>query len=155
MRQLLRQSALSQSPGEPHSLRNSSWIVRSAGLLASNGRPAYPAMRVAAAARSLDLSRHRSCSVDAIRPLSFFQLILTMEQYQKETLQAEFPSVADRVYTLSEMVGLHRDIADPISKGPQAFLATVDEITQLLHLGLDQIGALVTTRSPAARPSLK
>lgn len=125
-------------------LPGSSWIVRSAGAWASNGKPAYPAMRVAAAARGLDLSQHRSCSIDTIRPLSFFNLILTMEQSQKEALRAEFSPMAERIYTLGEMAGFYYDVADPIGKDASAFLLTVDEIIRLLCLGLEQIEAWMT-----------
>lgn len=121
------------------------WIIESAGTWATKGRPAHAQMSLAGAEVGLDLGHHRSRNVEDL-PLSIYDLILTMEQSQKEALQIEFPAARAAVYQLTEMVGLRYDIADPIGGSIEDFRQTVAELKRLLKFGLPQITKLVTQR---------
>jgi hypothetical protein len=57
----------------------------------------------------------------------------------KEALQAEFPDLADRVYLLSEMVGLVQDVEDPIGGPLDEFRIAADEIDRYLTRGFEKI----------------
>lgn len=125
----------------------SPWIVRSAGTWAHSGYPAYHRMIDAAKEIGLDLTRHRSCKVEDVQPLSIFKLILTMEQGQKESLQIEYPDIADRIHLLPEMIDMSYDVADPIGKSIDHFRETIQEIDGILFHGLNRIARLSSGRS--------
>ena len=122
---------------------NQMWHVESAGTWASNGRPAHPDMRKVAAEVGLNLSSHSARNVDSV-PLGQFGLILTMEQSHKEALQIEFPAVRNRVYLLSEMLGITYDVPDPIGGPLDDYRATVRELDRLFKISLPRIVQLAT-----------
>lgn len=122
-------------------LQAGEWRIESAGTWASYGEPAAGRGQLALQAYGIDLSDHRSRPVTA-ELLAGFNLILTMERGHKEALRAEFPSLARRVYLLSEMIGQFFDIHDPIG-GPQVdFDDTARELNMLLSRGFDKISRL-------------
>lgn len=125
----------------------SSWIVRSAGTWATTGRSAYGKMMMVAKEKQIDLSRHRSSRIDDILPLSIFKLVLTMEIGQKEALRSEFPEIADRIYTLSEMTGFEYDIDDPVGKPSTEHRETLLEIEQVIADGFGRIVELASSGS--------
>jgi len=119
------------------------WSVASAGTWARPGRPAHPLTQAATGQiYGLDLSAHRSQSIDDLS-LPDFHLVLAMAQGHKEAIQIEFPAVADRVYLLSEMVGLTFDIGDPVQGDLEVHLATLRQIDSLLEKGMSKIYQLV------------
>jgi protein-tyrosine phosphatase len=85
-----------------------------------------------AQARGLSLAAHRSRPVTA-QLLRQFPLIVTMEQGQKEALQAEFSEIAGRVYRLSELVGGVHDVRDPVGGDRAQFEAVAQELAALLE----------------------
>jgi len=95
-------------------------------------------MCIAAEESGLDLYQHQARNVDSI-PLEQYNLILTMEQSHKEALQIEFPSIRNRVFLLSEMLGVTYDIPDPIGGPLDDYRATVRELKRLLQLSLPRI----------------
>ncbi len=117
------------------------WVVESAGTWALVGEPAAQKSQQVLAERGLDASDHRARSV-SLELLNSFNLILTMENGQKEALQFEFPSISERVYTLSEMVGDDFDIRDPIGGPLIDFQATADELERILKEGYPKITQL-------------
>lgn len=117
---------------------NLEWRVESAGTWATNGRSAHQDMSIAAEEAGLNLYSHRARNVDSI-PLESYDLILTMEQSHKEALQIEFPTIRNRVYLLSEMLGITYDIPDPIGGPLNDYRTTVKELTRLLKLSLPRI----------------
>lgn len=89
------------------------WIVESAGTWTKDGLPATDiTLQVA---RQLDLHglhghRTRQITRDLLHQ---YDLIVTMEQGQQESLSVEFPSVRERLYLLSKLVdGISYDIPD-------------------------------------------
>lgn len=117
------------------------WSVASAGTWARIGDPIAQRSQFVLAERGLDARSHRSQPVSA-RLLESFNLILTMEQGQKEALRVEFPQIAGRVYMLSEMIGLIYDIQDPIIQSLDDYRVTLNEINRILTEGLKTITRL-------------
>jgi protein-tyrosine phosphatase len=116
----------------------SGWSVASAGTWALEGHPPAELSQKVMQESGLDISHHRSHSVDQ-ELLEGFDLILTMESGHKEALRAEFPEVSGRVYLLSEMAGRTHNIDDPIGRSVVEFRATVDEIESIIDAGFQKI----------------
>ncbi len=114
------------------------WRVESAGTWTEPGFPAMPAAVDMARRWGLDLSQHRSRMV-SWGLLRRFDLVLVMEQGQKEALQVEFPQIAERVALLSEMCGPPFDIRDPIGRSRRTLEDAYTLIDDLLTRGLDAI----------------
>jgi len=117
------------------------WRIESAGTWAVKGRPAAEKTLQVLAEQGIQISAQRSRPVTR-ELLESFNLILTMEQGHKEALQVEFPQLATRVYTLTEMAGGYGDIDDPIGGPLEAFKETYAEIAQILDHGFDKIKQL-------------
>lgn len=128
--QKLAQAGLSQS-----------WHVASAGTWARDGYPAARETQELMTALRLDLSRHRSRMLTE-KLLKSADLVLVMEHGHKEALQAEFPACQPRIYLLSEMVGRHNSIRDPLGGSKEDFKEMIREIDQLLTQGFEKILAL-------------
>jgi protein-tyrosine-phosphatase len=86
-------------------------------------------------ARTVDRAMHNS-----------YNLILTMEQGQKEALKVEFPEVGDRIHLISEMVGESIDIRDPMGKEIDVFRTTARKISSILLQGMGRITTLAKPR---------
>ena len=80
--------------------------------------------------------------------LENFNLILVMAANHKEALTAEFPHLADRIYLLSEMVDLRRDVEDPIGGPLIEYQFAAREIKDYLERGFERIRELAQDRSP-------
>jgi len=116
----------------------SDWKIESAGTWTEAGYPAMPPAVDMARRWGLDLGQHRS------RPVSWgilrrFNLILVMEQGQKEALQVEFPQISERMALLSEMCGPPFDVRDPIGRSLRTLEDSFTLIDDLLTRGLDEI----------------
>lgn len=131
---------------------NTTWSVESAGTWAMGARPAHTQMCRVAGEIGLDLSRHRARNVENLT-LANYDLILTMEQSHKEALQVEFPAVRNRVYQLTEMVGMNYDVADPIGGSVEDFRRTLTELQRLIKFGLPRVVALAAQRTPMSQHS--
>ena len=114
------------------------WEVESAGTWAVAGIPAAKNSRLAMYNRGLNIEGHRSQPVNG-NMLNTFDLILTMEQRHKEILSIEFPEISNRIYVLTEMVGISYDIWDPIGASLDEFNNTADELENILTQGYGNI----------------
>jgi len=114
------------------------WRVESAGTWAIDGLACNVQTQRVLAERGLDVRSHRSRRINR-EIISSFDLILTMEEGQKEALQIEFPNLAGRIYLLSEIVGLKFNIADPIGGDDEDFWSTANEIANILTDGYETI----------------
>ncbi len=124
------------------------WRVESAGTWTITDRPvASRTLEVMLRLFGIDLTAHRSRLVkrSLLRP---FDLILVMEAGQKEAIRVEFPELASRVFLLYEMVGLKRDVSDPIGGAAKDFEDTAREIDDLLTRGLERIIQLASGIRP-------
>jgi protein-tyrosine-phosphatase len=117
------------------------WLVDSAGTWAVHGQTAAINSRLVLQQRGIDFTEHLS-KVVTRELISQFNLILTMEIGHKEALRLEFPEAGDRIYLLSEMVGLIQDVHDPIGGNIQEFQEVADLIEGWLTNGYEQIREL-------------
>lgn len=127
------------------------WQVESAGTWAIPARPAHVQMVKVAEEAGLDLSRHRARNVEELT-LNRYDLILTMEQSHKEALQVEFPAVRQRIYQLTEMIGMTYDVADPIGGNNNDFRGALHELKRLIEYGLPRIMALASKQNSKIQP---
>ena len=101
---LKRELATHKIPGE--------WIVESAGSWVHDLVPPTPEAFFEAAKRGLDISSHIAQGIEAL-DLDSIDLLLVMEQGQKESILLDFPHLTDRIYLLSELSGPAFTIPDP------------------------------------------
>lgn len=125
---------------EQHNERQE-WLVDSAGTWAVQGQTVANGSRLVLQQRGIDHTKHLS-KVVTRELISQFNLILTMERGHKEALRLEFPEAGDRVYLLSEMVGLLQDVHDPIGGDIQEFQDVADLIGGWLANGYERIREL-------------
>ncbi|GAB4580746.1 MAG: low molecular weight protein arginine phosphatase [Anaerolineales bacterium] len=119
------------------------WQTASAGTWARDGYPAARESQEILGKMGIDLSRHRSRVVNETL-LQRADLVLVMEKGHKEALWAEFPSYKDRVYLLSEMIGLQADVHDPVGGTYADFEETVRDLQEIIDQGFLKIVALAT-----------
>jgi protein-tyrosine phosphatase len=94
-----------------HALRDQPQIrVASAGIGAPVGAPADPQAQTLMLERKLDLAAHRAqqLTLDEVRQ---FELLLVMEQRQKDWILQRFPLARGRVYELGQWRDM--EIPDP------------------------------------------
>jgi protein-tyrosine-phosphatase len=123
---------------EQHETNAPAWRVESAGTWAQDGSPAARNAVELMNRRGLDLSQHRSRTVNADL-LAQFQLILVMEANHKEALSIEFPNLKNRIFMLSEMVGRQISVADPVAKDISAYQACSEEMEAYIVQGWQRI----------------
>jgi protein-tyrosine phosphatase len=75
----------------------------------------------------LDLQAHRARQFDQAQAQAH-DLVLVMEQYQRQWIEQSFPYLRGRVHLLGKWN--EHEIADPFRKGPQAFDVAMGEIVQ-------------------------
>lgn len=111
------------------------WRVGSAGSWATPGQTVLPAVLEAAKQLDMDLSAHRSVQVSGPL-LSNYDLILVMQESQKEALRSEFPHLHERIYLLSHVVELGSyDIPDAFGS-LQEVMEVSAEMNELIRRGL-------------------
>ncbi len=114
------------------------WRVESAGTWGLDGEPPATGSLAVMAIKGIDISDHRARSVDRDL-LESFDLILTMERGQKESMQLEFPQAAQRIFLLSEMVNKMSDVNDPYGGVYLEYVEAAEEIKGYIINGLDRI----------------
>jgi protein-tyrosine phosphatase len=112
----------------------SQWQIQSAGTWTEPGMPATQFSQIVMARRQLDLAQHRSQPVDGDL-LRAADLILVMTHNHRESLQAEFPEIAGRVYLLSQLVDRKFDIEDPYGGSLDDYEVCADDIQKILTNG--------------------
>jgi protein-tyrosine phosphatase len=124
------------------------WHVESAGILALEGSGAAFHSKYVMELMGMDISPHRSQPI-SLKMLRNFDLILTMEEDQKDWLQAKFGDFSDRIYLLTEMVGDCVDISDPIGGELSDYMETAQLLEHILSQGLDRICQLAMSTNKA------
>ena len=115
------------------------WIVLSAGTWTVDDLAPMPEAIQTAKNIGIDIREHRS---RAITPelLEGADLILTMEQGQKEALQNEFRSASRKIFLFTEVAGEKPyDIPDPMKDPTHTDVAAL--ICDLIRTGFDKICA--------------
>ncbi len=117
------------------------WQIESAGTWAQAGYPA-PAEALQACqslgVESGPMQNHRSREVNS-ELIKKADLVITMETSQQDALQSEFPTEANKIFTLSQLPqGIRYDIPDPYKHDIPIRQVAV-EIQQLLIKSVDEI----------------
>jgi protein-tyrosine-phosphatase len=118
------------------------WEVESAGIWATEGRPASVHAVAEMAEREIDLQNHlaRPVTRDMVAEAN---LVLVMTRSHAEALKTAFPDQAHKVYLLSEMIGREYDIYDPYGGSRIEYTYTAQELEDLIESGYERIVALV------------
>jgi protein-tyrosine phosphatase len=115
------------------------WIVSSAGVWTTNGKPALPEAQEGARKLGLSIEGHRS-SVVTPEMISITDLVMAMETGQKEALQNEFSIFRSRIYLLSEVADhFSYDIQDPTAEGLDRCMEVGTQIHKLIDKGFYRI----------------
>jgi len=117
------------------------WKVESAGTWASDGFKAARSTVKIISDLGTDISAHRSRLISE-KILSEFNVVLTMERNQKESLIIEFQKHAQKIFLLSEMIDEIFDIRDPVGGSMDDFLDTAREIDFIINNGFEKIEKL-------------
>lgn len=131
---LQRELADRNIPGE--------WVIESAGSWVHDLVSPTPEAIIEAAKRGLDISSHTAQGIETL-DLDSIDLLLVMEQGQKESILLDFPQLTNRTFLLSEFSGPAFSIPDPyITKEPSDVIAL--EIETLIKGNFDKIIALAS-----------
>ncbi len=124
------------------------WQIQSAGTWTEQGLPATQFSQVVMARRQIDLAPHRSQPVDG-ELLRAADVILVMTHNHRESLQAEFPEIAERVYLLSQLIDRKFDIEDPYGGSLDDYEVCADDIQKILTNGWARLVELIDRGVPA------
>lgn len=116
---------------------SSLWQVDSAGSWVKDIAPATPEAIFEAQKRDLDLSGHLSKGIEEI-PRSSIDVMFVMELGQKESILLDYPKLENRVYLLSELIGLKFSIPDPYQSS-ESCGTIASEIEELIRPNLKKI----------------
>ena len=141
---LQRELAVRELPGE--------WTVESAGSWVHDLIPPTTEAFIEAEKRGLDISSHITQGIEAL-DLDSIDLLLVMEQGQKESILLDFPKLHDRIFLLSELSGPAFSIPDPyVTKEPADVIA--QEIETLIKDNFEEIISLAEeVRQPSQKMS--
>ncbi len=105
--------------------------ARSAGIYAATGEPATSETIAVLAEWGIDARGHRSQPLDW-ELLDWADLVLTMEQWQKQSILKKAPELDGRVFAITEFVGEEGEVADPYGTGISAYRAVRDYLHRLV-----------------------
>jgi protein-tyrosine-phosphatase len=127
----------------PEETPEDSWRVESAGTWGVNGSDMADGVKQVLGEMGIKPGKHIARTVNE-EILNGFDLVLTMERGQKEAIKIEFPSSAENVYMISEMIGKRFDIRDPMGGTIDEFRKTAGTIKMILDQGFDKISQLIS-----------
>jgi len=121
--------------------------VVSAGIFAIDGAPADPTVVTVLRERGIDITRHRARTV-TIADLNTADLILVMEEAQRQSIFYRAPQLLYKVVLLSELSGRHVDVPDPVGQSPAVVRTLAGTADGYIHAGwpmlLRQLGLAET-----------
>jgi protein arginine phosphatase len=117
------------------------WKIDSAGTWVNEGQAVSDGTRAILKKRGIDVLSHSAKKVTH-ELLESFDLILTMERGQKESLQFEFPELRDRVNLMSEMIDQEFNIEDPYGRSEMEFEKTAKLMQKILEDGYQKMVVL-------------
>ena len=117
----------------------SDWTVSSAGTWAEPGLTVIPSPKWVKDHFGLNLDKHKAVRV--VRELlSWYDIILVMENNHKESLGVEFPDMKEKVFLLTEVcTGVAYDVPDPGVIKDDTFLDIAKELSDLIDQGFQEI----------------
>ncbi len=115
------------------------WMVTSAGTWTRDGLSVSPFCMDLARAHGVDLSGHHTRSITSL-PIKRFNVIVVMEQGQKEALVTEFQEVRNKIFLLSTLAGrLPYDIKDPISQDAETASEIIRDMRECIEFAFARI----------------
>lgn len=117
-----------------------SWKVESVGSWVQHLAPPTPEAIYEAEKRGLDISNHRARGIEGIRREKV-DLFLVMETGQKESILIDFPNLKNKIFLLSEMMGVSFSIPDPYVSG-ESHSVIASEIEDIIDKSFNKIVAL-------------
>jgi protein arginine phosphatase len=118
------------------------WQVQSAGTWAEPDRPATQLSQTVMQQRHIDLTEHRSRSVDT-ELLGAVHVVLVMTRHHQEALQVEFPAVRNRIMLLSQLVDREFDIEDPFGGSLDDYELCATNLQNILSEGYDRLAEMI------------
>lgn len=112
--------------------------VLSAGVWAEPGSQASTGATIVLRHRGIDLADHRSQPL-TLALLRSANIILVMEEAHRRSIFYMAPDVLAKVFLLAEMVGRHGDVDDPYGGPVEEYMATADQLAELIDKGLPKI----------------
>jgi protein arginine phosphatase len=112
--------------------------VVSAGVWATDGRPASDNAVAVMAERGIDISDHIARSVTA-DDMAAADVILVMGREHAQMLRNTWLQYAWKIHRLSEMVGKRQDIQDPFGGSIEEYRACADIIAGIIDRGFQRI----------------
>lgn len=113
--------------------------VKSAGIAVSSSQRASRQAERVMDEMGISLEGHRSRQLDE-NLLEKADLILTMTEKHKSFIQAQNPSVWNKIHTLKEYAGMEdKDISDPFGQTDEVYRAAAREIKHSLEKLLDKL----------------
>jgi protein-tyrosine-phosphatase len=114
------------------------WQIQSAGTWSEPGRPATQLSQAVMQRRNIDLSDHRSRSLDAAS-LEAASVVLVMTRHHQEAIRAEFPEMQHKVYLVSQLVDRNFDIEDPYGGSLDDYELCAANLQNILTDGYDRL----------------
>ena len=114
------------------------WLITSAGTYTHKGMQTNEEVLTVLKSYGIDASAHRT-QVISRRKIHNHNLVLCLASNHKEALRIEFPDMKERIYLLSEMVGLTTSVDDPIGGPLEEYEAAAKEINDYLTEGFERI----------------
>jgi protein-tyrosine phosphatase len=108
--------------------------VDTAGLFASPGERVDPVVVDLLAARQIDVSGHVATGLSD-GALDQADLVLVMEEAQRQAVFYRAPQHLSKVWLLSELNRGYSDLADPYGGGPRIYAATLAQVDAILEGG--------------------
>ena len=122
------------------------WIVSSAGVNDLGGYELDENAQAAIKGLGVDLSNHVSRQLDE-NLINTFDLLLTMELEQKNSISAAYPQYGDKIFFLGDVADPKSDVPDPRSRPLDEYLAIAKDIQFRLENGFIKILLLAMRRS--------
>jgi protein-tyrosine-phosphatase len=122
--------------------------VKSAGVWAREGLRASEGATTVLGRRDISLSDHRSQPM-SVQLLEQADIVLVMEEEHRRSLFYLEPKHLRKVFLLTEMVGLSRDIADPYGGPIEGYIRTAAHLDELIKAGLPAILKRIGVTFPA------
>lgn len=86
----------------------------------------------------LDINNRRAVQINSNK-LENTNIVLTMTKYGRDYIKEYYPKYTNKIFTLSEYVGLGADIADPYGNGITVYKKVYEQINRAVSLLLLKI----------------
>jgi len=131
------------------------WTVSSAGTWAEPGLIVIPSPKWIRDHFGLNLETHKAVRVVG-ELLSWYDLILVMENNHKESLGVEFPGMKEKVFLLTEVcTGVAYDVPDPGIIKDDTFFDIAKELSDLIDQGFQKICLLASKQKTSDATPIK